>query len=481
VESLFTIAAIRNACVAKRSGRKRRARLLTLTALVTILSGPEVWADPGCALKPFRWDEDCSNLRGQAGPPSGLERLRYIALTDSGSVWLTLGGEYRFKTEYFNAPAFALQPVYERYTAVGERFLLHADLRTAAGFRVFVQLSAATEAGRKPVYYPFDRSRPDIAQAFLDLPLLDGTVLRVGRQELDARGNRLISVREGANLRLAFDMAHLESHFAGFDAVAFYGRPVLNKPGAFDDRGNPAEKFWGGWLQRPLDTTAGAPLISVFFFSRERDHAVYQQGVASDDRRTAGLRVSGTNPGWDYAAEASYQYGSFGTDDIAAHGAAGDIGWHPAMPGHPRIAAAFGYASGDSNPHDHTLGTFDVLYPNLGYFTDAPVFYPGNNADVQPNITVEVLRAVHLRAGSDVIYRISKRDAVYTAPGVPLIRGDGAGSSYVTALSYLRADWTPAPGVSLTLSYVHGDAGSLIRSSGGHPFDYLAFWLDLRL
>jgi hypothetical protein len=165
----------------------------------------------------------------------------------SETVWLTLGAEYRLKTEYYNAPDFFLRPAFERYTAVGQRVLLHADLRTAQGFRVFVQLDGATEANRKPVYFPFDRTRPDIAPAFVDLPLLDSTLLRVGRQELDSGGNRLISTRDAGNLRLAFDMAHLESHISGFDAVAFYGRPVLNQRGAFDDRGNPAEKFLGGW------------------------------------------------------------------------------------------------------------------------------------------------------------------------------------------------------------------------------------------
>jgi Alginate export len=82
-----------------------------------------------------------------------------------------------------------------RYTAIGQRALSHADLRTAQGFRVFARLGAATEAGRKPVYYPFDRSRLDIMQAFVDLPLLDMTVLRIGRQELDSGGNRLGETR----------------------------------------------------------------------------------------------------------------------------------------------------------------------------------------------------------------------------------------------------------------------------------------------
>jgi hypothetical protein len=438
-------------------------------------------AEDSCAVKPFRWQEDCRKLREREASLGALERLRYLPLNASGTVWLTLGGQYRLKTEYFNAPDFFLRPTFERYTAVGERFLLHADLRTAQGFRAFVQLGAATEAARKPAYFPFDRTRPDIAQAFVDVPLHDTTVLRVGRQELDSGGNRLISTRDAGNLRLAFDMAHLESHVAGFDAVAFYGRPVLNQVGAFDDRGNPAEKFLGGWVQHGLGNGAAAPMITVFFLSRARDRAVYEQGVAADDRRTVGLRASGADPRWDYAAQVSHQYGSFGSADISADGVAGDVGWHPAIFGHPRIAASFGYATGDSNPRDRRLETFDVLYPNLGYFTDAPGYYPGNTADFQPNVTFELSPPLRLRAGSDIIYRLSRHDAVYTTPGVPLIPGTGSGSSYVTALSYLRGDWALRPGSTVTLSYVHGDAGSLIRSSGGHPFSYLAFSLDLRL
>jgi hypothetical protein len=469
----------------RREGLRCRRLLIALLASAAsfaIRDAPA--AEDPCAVKLFRWQEDCRNLRDRQASLGPLERLRYLPLNMSGTVWLTLGAEYRVKTEYYNAPDFFLRPAFERYTAVGERVLLHADLRTAQGFRVFVQIDGATEANRKPAYFPFDRTRPDIAQAFVDVPLLGTTVLRVGRQELDSGGSRLISPRDAGNLRLAFDMAHLESRFAGFDAVAFYGRPVLNQRGAFDDRGNPTEKFLGGWVQRALGSDPGAPTINVFFLSRDRNRAVYEQGVAFDNRRTIGLRTSGAAPRWDYALEASHQYGSFGSADISADGVAGDVGWHPAMVGHPRIAASFGYASGDSNPRNNRLGTFDVLYPNLGYFTDAPGYYPGNTVDVQPNVAFDVSPPLRLRAGSDIIYRLSKHDAVYTTPGVPPLipgTGTGTGPSYVTALSYLRADWTLRPGATATLSYVHGDAGSLIRSAGGHPFNYLAFSLDLHL
>ena len=425
--------------------------------------------------------EDCSALRADRNSLRGLERLRYIPLTHSGSLWLTLGGEYRLKTEYLDAPDFGLGRGAQAYTAIGERFLVHADLRSSMGFRVFAQLSAATDTGRKPAERTFDRSRPDIAQAFVDVPLLHAAVLRVGRQELDAGGNRLIATREAGNLRLAFDMAHLAMTVAGFDAVAFYGKPVLNRPGSFDDRASPSEKFLGGWLQHRLGKGSSMPLLNVFLFERDRAHALYQQGSASDDRRTVGIRLSGVDPGWDYALQAARQYGRFGTAGIDALGFAGDIGWHAPWAGHPRIATSFGYAGGDRQSGDRTLGTFDVLYPNLGYFSDAPVYYPGNTVDAQPNITYAVTSALTARAGADVIFRVSKLDAVYGPPGVPVILGRGTGPSYVTTLAYLRADWSASKNALLSLSYVHGDAGALIRSAGGHPFDYGGITIDLHL
>jgi len=453
-----------------------QAAVATLFGLVALID--RSMAADSCAPRMFRWEEDCRSLRGQT--LSGLDDLKFVPLSGSGSAWLTLGGEYRFKTESLDPPDFGIRPTDRSYTATGQRLLVHADLRTESGWRAFVQLSGASDAGRKPIERPFDRSRADVAQAFIDIPLpvFTSTVLRVGRQEIDSAGNRLISLREAANLRLAFDMAHLETHIEGVSVVGFYGRPVLNRIGSFDDRGNPGETLLGGWISAPIPKTPSA--VSLFFFSRDRKSAVYEQGTAADKRRTIGLRYFGSDPTWDYAIQAAYQYGDFGTAQIEASGFAGDVGWHSSVWGTPRFAMSFGAASGDRRPNDKTLATFDVLYPNLGYFTDAPVYYPGNTADAQPNVTLHITSLLSMRAGSDFIFRVSKRDAVYAPPGIPLIRGDGTGPAFVAALTYLRADWTINSHVQLSVSGVHASTGALVERSGGRDFNYGALTLDLK-
>ena len=391
----------------------------------------------------------------------------------------SVGGEYRLKIESLDAPDFDLRPSDEAYTAIGHRGLVHADLHVSDSLRAFVELSAAADSGRKPAERSFDRSRPDVAQAFIDLSLPHETTLRIGRQQLDAGGNRLISTREAANLRLAFDMAHLESKLGRGSLTAFYGRPVLNQRGAFDDRRNPAEKFMGAWLRMPLTPASQAPVASFFFLSRDRASARYQEGTASDRRRTIGARLSATTVQWDYAVQASRQYGSFGSNGIRAFGFAGDFGWHPQVRFTPRMGVSFGYASADRRRDDH-LDTFDVIYPNLGYFTDAPVYYPGNTADIQPNVSIDASRSLRLRAGSDAVFRISKNDAVYGVPGVPLLPGNGTGPSFVAALSFLRAEWTASAHIGVTLSFVHGSTSTLIRHAGGRDFNYGGFVASVR-
>ena len=68
----------------------------------------------------FRWEEDCSKLRSESAPLSALDRLRFIPLNRAGSVWLTLGAQYRFKTEYLDEPDYGLRSADQPYTAFGQ-------------------------------------------------------------------------------------------------------------------------------------------------------------------------------------------------------------------------------------------------------------------------------------------------------------------------------------------------------------------------
>jgi hypothetical protein len=446
-----------------------------------LAAGSLAAAELACPPRAFRWQEDCSTI-ARTDASLGWLRLRGIPLSDDASSWLTLGGEYRFRVETLEDPSFGLRG--EAYTAHDQRWFAHADLHAPAGVRVFVQLSAAADNGREPAARPFDHSALDIAQAFLDLPLQVGDsklLLRLGRQELDLHSNRLVSTREAANLRRAFDTAMTTFTHGRLSALAFVGRPVRNSAGAFDDHRDPAERFAGG----SLELVAGANdsnTLTLVYLDRERPRAIFQDAVGTDQRRTYVVRVARATAALDLALQAAYQQGDLDGKRVRARGLAGDVGFHPiGRAWQPRFGVSFGYASGDPKSGDDSLGTFDVLYPNLGYFTDAPVFYPGNTADIQPNISAHPTAALTLQTGCDFIRRIEKSDAIYEPPGIPLVAGDGTGSHTAATLCFGKVLWRPIPNVELTAAYVYAQPRSVLRDAGGISTDYWLMQLALRL
>jgi len=408
-------------------------------------------------------------------------RASDVAVIDNGAVSLTLGGEYRLKVEGLHNPSFGIQHS-PSYTATGERFLAQADLQTSTGPRLFVQLSAATDFGRKPVELPFYRSALDVAQGYLDLPFgFRGAQLnlRVGRQELNFDGNRLVSNREVTNLRRAFEAAVLTEKWQSWSVQEFVSRPVRNRGGAFDDDATPGEKFWGARLRYAPEALASAG--ELFYFVRSRLQALYQADSGAELRRTIGLRSSGNARGLDYAVQAALQRGTVGRLDIRACGIASDVGYTLQYGWRPRFGLSAGFASGGKAGPDGQLRTFDSLYPNLGYFTDATLVYPGNDWDFQPNVTLEPIVHVTLRAGVDFLHRVSRSDAVYEQPGFALIAGTGVGSNAIGELSYIKLDWRVKRYWDLYASYVYGSAGALVSASGGRDTRYFALQSDVKL
>jgi len=394
------------------------------------------------------------------------------------------GGEYRLRVESLDEPTFGLRDV-ENYTAIGQRLFVHADLAGASGPRLFTQLSLAREHGREPRARPFDRSRIDIAQLFADWRLTSNAgvlLLRLGRQELDLYGNRLVSVREGANLRRAFDLAFASYVHEHVLISTFVGRPVRNREGVFDDEGDRHERFAGGSLAFSAAEADETKYLGLFYFDRDRELASYADASGHERRHTFGVRFASRGSRYDAALQAAYQFGEIDSQPIRAYAVAGDFGMRQgSWPLQPRLGVSFGSASGDRAIGDRRLGTFDVIYPNLGYFTDAPLIYPGNTRDVQPNVTAHLSAAATLQTGCDFIFRNERDDAIYDQPGIALVQRDQVDGARAATLCYVKARWQPARWIELTTSFVHGRADTVLRAAGARSADYWLAQVGLRM
>ena len=426
---------------------------------------------PECSIRLMRWQDDCRPKQAQEAAAEGWEKLRYLPLDRQGRTWLTLGAEYRVRAEALDQPTYGLTPI-RGYFAVDQRILLDADVRHVSGLRAFVQLSAGASGGRS-VKRPFDRSEPDLQQGFIDVPLgRPGFILRVGRQEFDSDGARFLALRDAANFRLAFDMAQTDLRTGDRRLSVFWGRPVLNRSGAFDDRHVPGE-----WLAGVIARTGvrfGRQKAAVAFYALQRRRAVagYQDARGAERRDTYAVKVSADQARYSYSADVAVQEGKIGRSRILAPGVAAEGFWKTRLLDRGvRLGATMGWASGDGQPGDRRLGTFDVLYPNLGYFTDAPVFYPGNSWDVNPQAAWQLTRRWELGGGADLLSRISSHDAIYQA-GRPLILGDGTGGSFLGALAFLKSTWTWNQHVSFMAQVVRAIPGTVSKQIRGEGFNY---------
>jgi hypothetical protein len=135
-------------------------------------------------------------------------------------------------------------------------------------------------------------------------------------------------------------------------------------------------------------------------------------------------------------------------------------------------------ASGDSDRRDGVLGTFDPLYPNQSYFSEAGFISPSNFFDIHPSVQLELARDVTFETNWDFLWRQSAGDGLYVPPLVPLV--PGGGDTYIGNQVSAAAEWRIERHTSLTVNYTHFAAGNTILQAGGKSADYFAAWLTYK-
>ncbi len=198
-------------------------------------------------------------------------------------------------------------------------------------------------------------------------------------------------------------------------------------------------------------------------------------GVTGDERRDIlDIHGSGANGGFDWDAEAMGQIGRVGVQGVQAWAVGSIFGYtfRPA-PWTPRLALQADAASGDENPHDRRLGTFNPLFPNGYYVTLAGYTGYVNFVHLKPSLTVHPTKAMKLVIAAAGQWRETTADAVYTQPNIPVAGTAGHGGRWTGAYGQARMDYTFHAHVTGAIEAVRFAVGEAIRQAGGHDGDYL--------
>lgn len=442
---------------------------LALAAIAALAASvASAGASDAPAFKPVRSDEDYGYLR-TTGPLTGADRLRFIPLNASERAYLTLGGEARLRVDAVDAPRFGV-PGETADTYALARFLFSADLRLGDKVRAYGALGLHRDIDKIAAPSATDRDGLDLQLLFVDLRPTQGLRLRAGRQELMlSQTQRFIAVREGPNIRQAFDGVRVTFTPSAVKLDGFYLQPVVADPGAFDDRRNPGQRFYGLYGSGSLTRAA---TLDLYALGLERDDARFG-AVSGDERRQAlGARLGGKVGAFDYEAEGMVQRGRFAGQPIRAWGGSVGAGYTLRRPWSPRLGLRLDAGSGDRDPADGRLQTFNPLFPRGAYFNESALTSWSNLRAARASLGLSPAKGAGLEISYMARDRATPGDAIYLQPMQVLPGGAASRARAVGNVLQIDASWQVARNVKLQAQVAHQEAGAAVTAAGGRDTDF---------
>lgn len=461
--------------------------LLTSSALVLAVSA-SVYGQPAASPRP--------------APGAGLVNDWLRARDPYASKW-DLGGQFRVRYEDREHLAVAGVPGAIDFRAHGAptndndywlfRTKVHLGYEPLAWLRVYAEGRDSFSEGDERVPNP-ESDRADLHQAYVTLanarqfPLL----AKVGRQELSYGDERLIGAFDWNNIGRVFDAAKLRYESDRFWLDGFAGYVVVPDDNNFNEP-NHEDLFWGAYG----GTKALVPKAEtqLYFLGRNasEEAAGPQSGAliglpTERDIYTAGARVKsvpGQLKGWDYTAEAVYQFGEFkesnarpelDQDAWAAHVMGGYTFASTATA--PRLGIEYNFSSGDSDPTDDRHQTLDNLFPtNHKFYGYMDLFSWQNIHNPRINLSIKPAKGLSVTVDYHLFWLADTADYFYQASGAPRRGGaPGAGydrnhghDSFVGSEVDVVATYTPKPHLTLQAGYGHFFVGDYVEQSLAAP------------
>lgn len=440
----------------------RRGALVGLAvALGAVLAAPAA-AEPGAppSLTTTRFDEDWSVLADPAARAGRwTEPFKYISLGEA-SNYLTTGLEVRLRNEAFRNNLWGgAEAPDDGYLWV--RALPYADLHVGR-VRAFVQPIVAYAVGVQPSAGPVDRTGVDLLQGFAEVSVHAGdatVVLRAGRQLMPLGSERLVGARYGPNIPLAFDGVRADVHAGPAKLSVFRVEPVRAGAGAFDDRAVSAKALWGAY--------ATLPNLDLYYLGFRHRGATFGGRTGDEHRYSFGARSFGHVDDWRWNIEGVVQTGRFDGRKIRAWTLGSEIGRSfPDLPLAPEATVRFNIVSGDKNPADEKLGTFNALFPKGKYFGELSPVGPYNIVSFNPGVALDLGQDVTLGVSAMAYWRYARADGVYDVPG-GLLRAPGTSRArFIGKEAELTLDWQATPELELSASASVFEPGRFIRETG---------------
>lgn len=274
----------------------------------------------------------------------------------------------------------------------------------------------------------------DLHQAYTRIRPFEGFEIKIGRQEIALENHRLVGTVGWTEQARAFDGARVSYEWKALQAGAFWARV--------------AEDF-GGKNPSDVDLVAVNLRWNAHAWANVAALGVVDLSKATEKRRgTIGVLLNGAGCGFDYAVEGYYQTGSEkGGIDYASWLAAVKAGYTAPLSWKPFVDVFAELVSGDDDPTDGTVKTFDTLYATNHKFYGEMDFFLNLPVHSQGRGLMDIGGAIGATPHETVLTKVTVHH--FRSMEDP----DGAGDTFGTEVD-LRINWAPIK--HLKLDFVYG-------------------------
>lgn len=414
------------------------------------------------SFKLMRFDEDYSTWGDSV--KNLYNSMKFLPFSKDKKMFFSFGGEARLEYVAFNNEDWGrLGTGHNNFLL--QRYDLHTDIHFADRIRVFIQLRSALQGGRKNGSRPVDQDEFNIQNLFIDFRAwkkADKSLnLRIGKQEMDYGSGRLISVREGPNVRLYFTGAKLMYHSKNLSLDGFVMFADTINPGKFDNKRSKNINLWGTYAKLIFPGTGN---LDAYYIGIRRNESQFEEGTNKEARHTIGSRFWKNGGGLIYNLEAAYQFGKFGAKTISAWTASAELGYSfEQTKFRPTINLRNDYISGNRSPDGNQLNTFNPIYPKGGYFGFSPQIGPVNLIDIHPYGNLTLSSKLMIQADVVFNWRYSLQDGVYRPGGTFNLGGSASDKRYIGTAYLLSAVYGINKFINLNTGIQYFKTGNFIE------------------
>lgn len=419
-------------------------------------------------------------------------------------------------------------------TALGDgnwflnRFRLGLLLRPAEWVKVYAQVQDARQFGADIPLIPNQNGAQgddafDLYQGYVEFSHYEKfpVGLRIGRQVLQYGSERLIGPSDWTNFGRSFDAVKLRYQVKDWSIDAFAATVAVNTRSDYNQSNlfngtetHRGQVFSGLYFSSMslvptqttdfyalyLDQESGPPsrpaaygrdtgFVTLGMTVKSKNGVFHREPAPATEGKAVTDGKSTPPPpvlpkkavGFDYDGDFVFQTGKAGSLDLTAFAIHAGIGYTFDVPWSPRLGLEYNYGSGDRDPNDGNIETFQNLFPsNHPSYGIMDEFSWQNMQNPAITLTASPCKTLTAQIEFHGFWLASTDDYWYLSNGTTTVRPLNAAARDASSFAGMELDfvltWKPCKQVSMQGGYSHFFAGTYLQDTGASDdanFGYL--------